>query len=222
MATMEAAFGVPVGYSDHSTGNDVSLAAVALGACIIEKHFTLDRSLPGPDHQASAEPADFAAMVAAIRTVEAALGDGDKRPAASELDGRFLGLTAGLACLLGSNRITAAVRAGRDMAHRDRPGGDQRQLDLRLAWLGAIGGGTLLADLVLSHQRDQEGYSPLLENNAVRRLKRASLRLEYAYPVAAGWSVLVTADGTLQRSNLELFDIAGRAVYLALRWQTFR
>ena len=149
-------------------------------------------------------------------------GEWRRYPAASELDGRFLGLTAGLACLLGSNRITAGVRGGRDMAHRDRPGGDQRQLDLRLAWLGAVGSGTLLADLVLSHQRDQEGYSPLLENNAVRRLLRASLRLEYAYPVAAGWSVLVTADGTLQRSNLELFDIAGRAVYLGLRWQAFR
>jgi N-acetylneuraminate synthase len=84
MQTMARAFGVAVGYSDHTPGIEVSLAAVALGACIIEKHFTLDRSLPGPDHQASAEPAELAALVRGIRIVEAALGDGRKQPAASE------------------------------------------------------------------------------------------------------------------------------------------
>ena len=84
MQTMTHAFNVPVGYSDHTLGIEVSLAAVALGACIVEKHFTLDRNLPGPDHQASAEPAELAALVCGIRTVEAALGDGRKEPAASE------------------------------------------------------------------------------------------------------------------------------------------
>ncbi len=84
MQTMARAFGAPVGYSDHTPGIEVSLAAVALGACIVEKHFTLDRNLPGPDHQASAEPAELAALVRAIRNVEAALGDGRKQPAASE------------------------------------------------------------------------------------------------------------------------------------------
>jgi len=84
MHTMARAFNVPVGYSDHTPGIEVSLAAVALGACIVEKHFTLDRNLPGPDHRASAEPAELATLVRGIRIVEAALGNGRKQPAASE------------------------------------------------------------------------------------------------------------------------------------------
>ncbi|MBI4370272.1 MAG: N-acetylneuraminate synthase [Elusimicrobia bacterium] len=84
MKTMHEEFHVPVGYSDHTTGIDVALAAVALGACVIEKHLTLDHNDSGPDHSASLEPADFAAMVRGIRRVEAALGDGLKRPAAGE------------------------------------------------------------------------------------------------------------------------------------------
>jgi sialic acid synthase SpsE len=86
MATLAETFGVPVGYSDHTLGIEVALAAVAMGACILEKHFTLDRSLPGPDHRASAEPAELAGLVAAARKVEAALGNGVKRPVASEAD----------------------------------------------------------------------------------------------------------------------------------------
>lgn len=86
MGTMATAFGVPVGYSDHTPGIEVSLAAVALGACVIEKHLTLGRDLPGPDHKASLEPEEFAAMVRGIRTVESALGHGRKEPAASEAD----------------------------------------------------------------------------------------------------------------------------------------
>ncbi len=77
-------FGVAVGYSDHTLGIEVPIAAVALGATIIEKHITLDRTLPGPDHKASLEPAELKAMVAAIRNIESALGDGIKRPSASE------------------------------------------------------------------------------------------------------------------------------------------
>jgi N-acetylneuraminate synthase len=84
MATLREQLGVEVGYSDHTTGIEVAIAAVALGARVIEKHFTLDRSLPGPDHAASLEPAELAAMVAAIRHVEAALGDGVKRRTPSE------------------------------------------------------------------------------------------------------------------------------------------
>jgi N,N'-diacetyllegionaminate synthase len=84
MALMSAAFGVPVGYSDHTLGIAVALAAVALGACVIEKHFTLDCSMPGPDHRASVEPEELAAMVRGIRTVEKSLGSGRKEPAASE------------------------------------------------------------------------------------------------------------------------------------------
>lgn len=86
MQTMAEAFGLPVGYSDHTPGIEVALAAVALGACVIEKHFTLDRTLPGPDHRVSLEPQELVALVRGIRTVEAALGHGRKEPAPSEAD----------------------------------------------------------------------------------------------------------------------------------------
>jgi len=86
METLRQAFGVPVGFSDHTLGIAVPLAAVALGACVIEKHLTLDCNLPGPDHRASLDPGDFAAMVKGIRAVESALGDGQKRPAPEELN----------------------------------------------------------------------------------------------------------------------------------------
>ncbi|MDD5249246.1 MAG: N-acetylneuraminate synthase [Rhodocyclaceae bacterium] len=85
METMRNAFGLPVGYSDHTEGFVVPIAAVALGAGIIEKHFTLNRNLPGPDHKASLEPMELAQMVAAIRQVEEALGKSAKIPAPSEL-----------------------------------------------------------------------------------------------------------------------------------------
>jgi N,N'-diacetyllegionaminate synthase len=84
MATMAQAFKLPVGWSDHTLGNEISLAAVALGAAIIEKHLTLDRTMEGPDHRASSEPTEFAALVAGIRMIERSIGDGVKRPAASE------------------------------------------------------------------------------------------------------------------------------------------
>lgn len=84
MQTIGDRFGVAVGYSDHTQGIEVAIAAVALGASVIEKHFTLDRTLPGPDHKASLEPDEFAAMVKAIRNVEIALGDDSKQPSPSE------------------------------------------------------------------------------------------------------------------------------------------
>ncbi len=84
MVAIRDALGVAVGYSDHTQGIEVSVAAVALGASVIEKHFTLDRSLSGPDHKASLEPAELSAMVAAIRNIEHAMGDGIKRPSPSE------------------------------------------------------------------------------------------------------------------------------------------
>ncbi len=84
MVTIREALGVAVGYSDHTLGIEVPIAAVALGATVIEKHFTLDRTLPGPDHRASLEPDELKAMVTAIRNIEQALGDGLKRPSPSE------------------------------------------------------------------------------------------------------------------------------------------
>ena len=86
MKTMEAAFGLTVGYSDHSCGLEISIAAVALGAKVIEKHITLDRNMQGPDHKASLEPEEFVAMVTAIRNVEKAMGDGVKKPTKREND----------------------------------------------------------------------------------------------------------------------------------------
>ena len=85
MISMKQAFGVEVGYSDHTPGIEVAIAATALGATVIEKHFTLDRNLPGPDHKASLEPHELKAMVNAIRNIEVALGDGIKQASRSEL-----------------------------------------------------------------------------------------------------------------------------------------
>lgn len=118
MATMRAAFGLEVGYSDHTSGLEVAFAAVALGAVVIEKHFTLDRSLPGPDHQASLEPAELEALIRGIRTIEHALGDGHKRPQPSELD------TARVArkSLVASVAIPAGTVLSHDMVAVRRPG----------------------------------------------------------------------------------------------------
>ena len=84
MEQMRERFGVKVGYSDHTKGIEVPIAAVAMGADVVEKHFTLDKSLPGPDHKASLEPNELKAMVDAIRNIEQALGDGEKHVSNSE------------------------------------------------------------------------------------------------------------------------------------------
>ena len=84
MQSIQKAFGVTVGYSDHTSGIEVAIAAVALGATVIEKHFTMDCNLAGPDHKASLEPSELKAMVTAIRNIEIALGDGIKRVTSSE------------------------------------------------------------------------------------------------------------------------------------------
>lgn len=84
MLTLKERFGLKIGYSDHTKGIEVPIAAVAMGAEIVEKHFTLDKSLEGPDHKASLEPDELFAMVKAIRNVESAIGDGEKKPSKSE------------------------------------------------------------------------------------------------------------------------------------------
>lgn len=88
IGTLAHATGLPVGYSDHSVGVEAALAAVALGAVAVEKHLTLDKSLPGPDHRASADPAEFAAMVQGIRKTQTMLGDGIKQPQSIEQNTR--------------------------------------------------------------------------------------------------------------------------------------
>jgi N,N'-diacetyllegionaminate synthase len=118
MQTMAERFGLPVGYSDHTTGIEIAIAAAALGACVIEKHFTLDRNLPGPDHRASLEPAELQAMIQGIHKVEAALGDGRKIPAASEAN------TASIArrSLMAAGDISAGTRLTAEMVVIKRPG----------------------------------------------------------------------------------------------------
>lgn len=90
MVNVRNAFQVNIGYSDHTDGIEIPIAAVALGASVIEKHLTLDRNLPGPDHKASLEPAEFAAMIKSIKNIEVALGDGVKRPSPSEIQNKAI------------------------------------------------------------------------------------------------------------------------------------
>lgn len=85
MQTIKKSLDVKIGYSDHTLGIEVPIAAVAMGACIIEKHFTLDKNMEGPDHRASLEPKELKEMVACIRNIEIALGDGAKQPSESEM-----------------------------------------------------------------------------------------------------------------------------------------
>jgi N,N'-diacetyllegionaminate synthase len=91
MQSIRTKFGVNVGYSDHTLGIEISLAAVSLGASVIEKHFTLDRALPGPDHKSSLEPRELKSMIEGIRNIEVALGDGVKRIMPSELENISIG-----------------------------------------------------------------------------------------------------------------------------------
>jgi len=84
MLTIQKEFGVDIGYSDHTLGIEVDIAAVAMGASCIEKHFTLDKTMDGPDHKASLEPEELKAMVGAIRNIEKALGSSEKKPSPSE------------------------------------------------------------------------------------------------------------------------------------------
>lgn len=118
MATIAAAVNTAIGYSDHTEGLTVSIAAVALGAVVVEKHFTVDRMLPGPDHKASLEPQELAELVRQIRIVEGALGDGIKRPNESELSVRDV--------VRRSASLRRPVRAGTQITSEDliflRPG----------------------------------------------------------------------------------------------------
>lgn len=131
MTAMAEAFGLPVGYSDHTLGLEVPLAAVALGACIIEKHFTLDRDLPGPDHRASATLAELTALVAGVRKVEAALGHGRKEPAPDEAGTRAVARRS----LVAAVDIAAGAQLTAAMLALKRPG-----TGLAPAWLAQVVG----------------------------------------------------------------------------------
>lgn len=118
MNTIGGLMGVPVGYSDHTPGIEVPIAAVALGATVIEKHFTLDRSMEGPDHKASLEPGELKAMVTAIRHIEMAMGSGAKIPSASEMKNTSIARKSIVAA--------RAIKAGQVLSEADlavkRPG----------------------------------------------------------------------------------------------------
>jgi N,N'-diacetyllegionaminate synthase len=127
MDTLRDRTGVPVGWSDHTEGIEVALAAVARGACILEKHLTLDRSQPGPDHRASLEATDFARLVAGVRAVESSLGSGEKVPSAGELEMRVAARR--------SLHYKRDLPAGHVIERQDvialRPGGGYAPFDLR-------------------------------------------------------------------------------------------
>lgn len=118
MTTMREIFGTRVGYSDHSEGIVVPIAATAVGACLVEKHFTLDKTLPGPDHKASLEPDELQEMVRAIRVVERAMGDGVKEPMPSELKNRPIVRKS----LVASKSITSGELFSVDNISIKRPG----------------------------------------------------------------------------------------------------
>jgi len=118
MCSIRDVFGVAVGYSDHTLGIEVPIAAVALGATVIEKHLTLDRNLAGPDHKASLEPDEFAAMVRVIRNIEQAMGDGIKRPSPSESKNKSIARKS----LVAARSIKAGERFTPENLTAKRPG----------------------------------------------------------------------------------------------------
>jgi sialic acid synthase SpsE len=138
MQTMQQAFGRPVGFSDHTPGVGASPWAVALGASVVEKHFTLDRTMPGPDHRASIEADELLQLVQTVRSVEQALGDGIKRPMPSELKNKPR--------MQKSLVLRRPVRAGAVIQAEDltakRPGDG-----LPPAWMDRIVGKTARVDL---------------------------------------------------------------------------
>jgi len=126
MRTLATAFGFPVGYSDHTPGSEIAVAAVALGARIIEKHFTLDRNMPGPDHRASLEPQELGAMIRAIRNVERAMGNGIKVPAPCEIKNAIVARKS----VVATRDIASGERIGRENVAIKRPGHGIQPRDL--------------------------------------------------------------------------------------------
>ena len=145
MRTIADQFGCPVGYSDHSLGAEVAIGAVALGASVIEKHITLDTGMPGPDHAASLEIADFANFVASIRSLERAMGDGVKEPRESEFEVRAVARR--------SIMLARHLSAGTALAESDlimmRPAGG-----ISPARMDEVVGRTVRADLQQGHVLD--------------------------------------------------------------------
>ncbi len=115
---MQSEFDVPIGFSDHSPGIELPIAAVALGACVVEKHFTLDKNLEGPDHKASLNPVEFKAMVDAIRNVEIAMGDGIRTFSENELEIKRVARKS----IVLNEDVSKGTSIKRDMLSIKRPG----------------------------------------------------------------------------------------------------
>lgn len=118
MKTFEKEFGLPVGYSDHTQGIEIDIAAAALGAVVIEKHFTLDRNLPGPDHKASLEPDELKAMVDGIRKVDLAMGSFEKHPSEAEMKNRLVARKS----IVAKEKISCGELLTEDNVTTKRPG----------------------------------------------------------------------------------------------------
>jgi N,N'-diacetyllegionaminate synthase len=131
MSTLRDAFKRETGYSDHTVGIEVSVAATAMGADIIEKHFTLDKNMVGPDHKASLDPKELSGMVQAIRNVEKALGDAEKKPTASELKNR---VAARKSLVAARNIVKGEPFSGENIAAK-RPGSGISPME----WFEVIG-----------------------------------------------------------------------------------
>lgn len=148
MNTMADAFDVPVGYSDHTPGIYVALAAAAMGACVIEKHFTLDKTLPGPDHRASLEPDELKEMVRGIRLVETALGSSVKAPVESELEVRDVARRSIVAKVV----IPAGTVITEDMLTFKRPGTGISPKDSNMV-MGKITSQDIIKDEILKFEK---------------------------------------------------------------------
>lgn len=146
MNTMRMAFQLPTGYSDHTLGTAVSIAAVARGAVIIEKHFTLDRSLPGPDHSASLEPKELKSMVKDIRTVEKALGSYIKRPNPSELEVKHVAQKS----LVSKVNIKKGEKITEEMLEIKRPGGGIKPKHFEMI-IGRVATQDIKADTIITY-----------------------------------------------------------------------
>jgi hypothetical protein len=138
-------------------------------------------------------------------------------PTAAAIDSQYLGMAASLGCTqaIGWNLL---AHAGIDRAENPRPGGDQQQIDLRAQIYGRLGTGQWQAEASIAHLRDADGYSPLLDNNSVRDIKRGALGLEYTYPLSRHLQGLARIEAYRQNSSLPLFDTQGNAAWLGLRY----
>lgn len=143
MRSLSERFGVRVGYSDHTTGIEVPIAAAALGACVIEKHFTLDRDMVGPDHRASIEPEELRAMVLAIRHIEEALGDGEKKPMPSETKNMIVARKS----IVLARDISAGETVSMEDLDAKRPGDGISPMRIR-----EVAGRIVLRDLSAGHR----------------------------------------------------------------------